>query len=186
MEKDDNENNISPISEETLSESSTLDQSWSPKQSEKQHPEAFSISIDGSDEKKEVEKPICLDNHNRAVHGYPKLATFMAHEPGGAIARRFASLNLRILLYKQAEIVCLEHELDELEDKFRHKKDLHHSVKALIHAKAGSEGKEMWDKIQSIDVALERYSKADCDRSHFGMSLTCALRSTPSRTKGTL
>ncbi|KAE9970926.1 hypothetical protein BLS_004686 [Venturia inaequalis] len=155
----DNDNDPSPTSERTLSESSTLHQSWSPKQPAKDRPQPFSIPIDGRDEKKEFEKLICLDDHNRAVHGYPKLATFMAHEPGGAIARRFASLNLRILLYKQAEIVCLEHELDEMEKKFGHKKDLHHSVKALIHAKAGSEGKELWDKIQTIDAALERYNR---------------------------
>lgn len=167
----DNDNDPSPTSERTLSESSTLHQSWSPKQPAKDRPEPFSIPIDGRDEKKEFEKPICLDDHNRAVHGYPKLATFMAHEPGGAIARRFASLNLRILLYKQAEIVCLEHELDEMEVKFGHKKDLHHSVKALIHAKSGSEGKELWDKIQTIDVALERYSKDDRDPCHVGILL---------------
>ncbi|TLD20917.1 ATP synthase subunit gamma [Venturia nashicola] len=159
MTKDENDSRVLPPPERSLSESSTLDQAWSPKQPGQDRPETFSIPINEREEKKEFEKRICLDDHNRAVHGYPKLATFMAHEPGGAIARRFASLNLRILLYKQAEIVCLEHELDELETKFRDKKDLHHSVKALIHAEAGSEGKELWDKIQSIDVALERYNR---------------------------
>jgi hypothetical protein len=83
----------------------------------------------------------------------------MAHEPGAAIARRFTSSNLRILLYKQAEIVCLEHELDELEQNFAGQKHLHQNVRELIHAEPGSDGHKIWDKIQKLDVALERYSR---------------------------
>jgi hypothetical protein len=99
-----------------------------------------------------------------APHGYPRLSTFMAHEPGAAIARRFASLNLRILLYKQAELVCLEHELDELEQKYSDHKNLHYSVRELIHAEPGSVGRDIWDKIQRLDIALERYSMLHSSR----------------------
>jgi hypothetical protein len=82
----------------------------------------------------------------------------MAHEPGAAIVRRFASLNLRILLYKQAEIVCLEHELDELEQKYSHHKQIHYSVREFMKAQPGSVANDIWDKIQRLDIALERYS----------------------------
>jgi hypothetical protein len=99
-----------------------------------------------------------LDDYQRATHGYPRLSTFMAHEPGAAIVRRFASLNLRILLYKQAEIVCLEHELDELEQKYSHHKHIHYSVREFMNAEPGSVASDIWDKIQRLDIALERYS----------------------------
>ena len=99
-----------------------------------------------------------LDEIERAVHGYPRLATFMGNEPGAAIYRRFASLNARVLLYRQAEIVCLEHELDQLEQAYGEHKDLHYSIKNLIHGKPGSMGRELWSKIEHLDNALERYN----------------------------
>lgn len=104
-----------------------------------------------------------LDELDYAVHGYPRLATFMAHEPGAAIYRRFASLNARILLYRQAEIVCLEHELDDLEKAFSHHKHVHYSIRELIHARTDSVGEKVWNKIQQLDTALERYSWCSYD-----------------------
>jgi len=100
-----------------------------------------------------------LDEIDHAVHGYPRLATFMGHEPGAAIYRRFASLNARVLLYRQAELVCLEHELDELEKSFADQRDLHYSIKRLIHSQPGTTAERVWKKVQQIDVALERYSQ---------------------------
>jgi hypothetical protein len=100
-----------------------------------------------------------LDGIEYALHGYPRLATFMGHEPGAAIYRRFASLNARILLYRQAEIVCLEHELDDLEKSLSSKKHLHHSIKRIMHASPGTEGARLWDKVQQLETALERYSQ---------------------------
>jgi hypothetical protein len=100
-----------------------------------------------------------LDEIESALHGYPRLATFMGHEPGAAIYRRFASLNSRILLYRQAEIVCLEHELDDLEKSLSDRKHLHYSIKELMHARPGTEGARLWDKVQQLDTALENYSK---------------------------
>lgn len=100
-----------------------------------------------------------LDQIEYALHGYPRLATFMGHEPGAAIYRRFASLNSRILLYRQAEIVCLEHELDELEKSLEDRKHLHYSIKELVHAPPGTEGAKLWDKVQQLDMSLERYSQ---------------------------
>jgi hypothetical protein len=101
-----------------------------------------------------------LDELERVVHGYPRLATFMGHEPGAAIYRRFASLNARVLLYRQAEIVCLEHELDQLEQAYAggEHKHLHYSVRHLMHAKPGGPGHDLWEKVSQLDSALERYN----------------------------
>jgi hypothetical protein len=99
-----------------------------------------------------------LDDIDRALHGYPRLATFMAHEPGAAIARRFGSVNLRILLYKQAEIVCLEHELDELEQSYSTHKHIHYSVREFIHAQPDSVAGQIWSKIQKLESAIVQYS----------------------------
>jgi len=100
-----------------------------------------------------------LDELEYAVHGYPRLATFMGHEPGAAIYRRFASLNARILLYRQAELVCLEHELDDLEKSYADQKKLHYSIRKLLHSRPGTVEEKVWQKVQEIDNALERYSQ---------------------------
>jgi hypothetical protein len=47
--------------------------------------------------------------------GYPTLAAYMSATPETAIFRRFADLNVQTLLYYQAELVCLEARLRELE-----------------------------------------------------------------------
>jgi hypothetical protein len=162
------DNDISPT-ETSLSEATTLGQRWNPLRHRNGGANDFSIPLEEASgnanerlrswslpHRKTIRS---LDDVSRALHGYPRLATFMAHEPGAAIARRFASLNLRILLYKQAEIVCLEHELDELEQNVAGQKHLHQNIRELIHAESGSDGHKIWDKIQKLDVALERYSK---------------------------
>jgi hypothetical protein len=167
---EDNNHDVdnSPI-ETTLSEATTLGQRWSPSFRRRTGIEnQYAIPLEGITDNAN-ERPRSwslphrqtirnLDDVSRALHGYPRLATYMAHEPGAAIARRFTSSNLRILLYRQAEIVCLEHELDELEQNFARQKHLHQNVRELIHAEPGNDGHKIWDKIQKLDVALERYS----------------------------
>jgi hypothetical protein len=161
--------NVNSRTSTTLSEAATLNQRWSPTRHREGADAAYSIPLEetidkGSERVRSWSLPHrktirSLDDYNRALHGYPRLATFMAHEPGAAIARRFASLNLRILLYKQAEIVCLEHELDELEQNFAGQKHLHQNIRELIHAEPGSDGHKIWEKVQKLDLVLERYSK---------------------------
>ena len=153
----------------TLSEVATLNQRWSPTRHREGNAKDFSIPLEeasgiSSERTRSWSLPHrknirSLDDVDRALHGYPRLATFMAHEPGAAIARRFASLNLRILLYKQAEIVCLEHELDELEQNFAGEKHLHQNIRELIYAEPDSNGHKIWEKVQKLDFVLERYSK---------------------------
>lgn len=158
------------ISPTLTTSSDEIGQRWGPyKQPER---DSYSIQMDKLSEQSSTlrnrswsiphREPIrSLDDYKRAAHGYPRLSTFMAHEPGAAIARRFGSLNLRILLLKQAEIVCLEHELDELEQQYseHEHKHLHYSVRELIHAEPGSVGSQIWLLVQKLDVVLERYSK---------------------------
>ena len=47
------------------------------------------------------------------MEGYPKLAAHMAIDPEYAIFRKFSALNAQNLLYYQAELVGLEHDLEE-------------------------------------------------------------------------
>lgn len=97
------------------------------------------------------------DQH--AIHGYPRLARFMGRFPGYAIFRRFASLNARMLLYFHAEIVELEHELDDLERLNEEDLKLHYVVKELRNAPIGSNGKKQWDKVVELRGKLDQYSK---------------------------
>ena len=52
---------------------------------------------------------------DKLVAGYPKLAGRMGLSPELAIFRRFGGLNVRTLLYMQAELVYLENELQKCE-----------------------------------------------------------------------
>lgn len=49
--------------------------------------------------------------------GYPMLAGLMGLRPQMGIFRRFAYLNAQNLLYMQAELVCLEKQLKEVQDR---------------------------------------------------------------------
>lgn len=101
--------------------------------------------------------PSLEDQH--AIHGYPRLARFMGRIPGYAIFRRFASLNARMLLYFHAEIIELEHELDDLERLNREELKWHYVVKELRNAPIGSNGKKQWDKVVELSGKLDQYSK---------------------------
>ena len=56
-----------------------------------------------------------LSSSPNLVGGYPSLAQEMGLSPDIAILRRFATLNLQNLLYRQAEIIILEQRYRELE-----------------------------------------------------------------------
>lgn len=93
-----------------------------------------------------------------AQHGYPKLATYIAEKDSCAIFKRFASLNARNLLYHQAKLVTLEHELNDLEYEYRWCKELHYNVGHLFHAEPGSPGYALRMKHEEVDAALEKYN----------------------------
>lgn len=63
----------------------------------------------------EPSKPI--DAFSHLVKGYPMLAGRMGVLPEMCMFRRFGALNARNLLYLQNELICLEEDLIELEQK---------------------------------------------------------------------
>jgi hypothetical protein len=55
--------------------------------------------------------------------------------------------------------MCLEHELDALEQSLGGERTVHHSVKGLIHAEEGTPGALLWGKIEEVEGVLESYSE---------------------------
>jgi hypothetical protein len=93
------------------------------------------------------------------VEGYPKLAHVIGRNPEYAIVRRFTTLDVKLLLYLQAELVQLEHELSNLE-VLNHQEDvsLQQSVGRLMKAERGTSGWKQWEKIQELLDKKEKYS----------------------------
>lgn len=94
-----------------------------------------------------------------ALHGYPKLATYIGGKNGCAIYKRFASLNARNLLYHQAKLVSLEHELNDLELDHSWCKDLQYKVDHIFHAEEGSPGYLLRKKHEEVSAALNEYNR---------------------------
>ena len=97
----------------------------------------------------------------RPVHvdGYPRLAHIIGRNPEYAIVRRFTTLDVKLLLYLQAELVQLEHELSDLE-VLNNQEDvsLQQSVTRLMKAERGTSGWKQWEKIQELLKKKEKYS----------------------------
>jgi hypothetical protein len=93
------------------------------------------------------------------VEGYPKLAHVIGRNPEYAIVRRFTTLDVKLLLYLQAELVQLEHELSNLE-VLNHQENvsLQQSVSRLMKAERGTSGWKQWEKIQELLDKKEKYS----------------------------
>ena len=97
--------------------------------------------------------------YEHAIHGCPRLAKFIGRIPGYAIFKCFASLNARMLLYFQAEIVELEHDLDRLERMNKADQRLHYVVRELRTAPEGSNRRKQWDKVVELREKLDQYSR---------------------------
>ena len=93
-----------------------------------------------------------------ASHGYPKLASFLGGVEGYAIYKRFASLNARNLLYHQAKLIHLEHELSEMEKSLAGDPDLHYSVHHIFGAEPGTRRGKLRQKYEEVSWALEKYN----------------------------
>ncbi|PWY83386.1 hypothetical protein BO70DRAFT_290488 [Aspergillus heteromorphus CBS 117.55] len=103
----------------------------------------------------------------RRLEGYDKLATFIAADPGLSFFRRFTKLNIKSLLYYQAEIAILENDLDFIiqddkdsndENKLNYPLsvlDLKESVK-----RAQEEHPTQWLKFQELRDLIEKYTTA--------------------------
>ncbi|KAI8930810.1 hypothetical protein NX059_011833 [Plenodomus lindquistii] len=61
-----------------------------------------------------MEEGFTCDPLAEYVMGYPKLAARMLVRPETMILRKFSMLNIRTLLYMQAELASLEIKLDKL------------------------------------------------------------------------
>jgi len=80
-----------------------------------------------------------LDFERRPVHGWPALAQLMANTPDFATFARFRDLNVKSLLYYQAELTSLRAQLhhtewkDHLFGNFPHHDELTANVEFLVN-----------------------------------------------------
>ncbi|KAK5126090.1 hypothetical protein LTR85_011445 [Meristemomyces frigidus] len=99
---------------------------------------------------------------DEALHGYPKLAKFLGGTEGYAIYKRFAALNARNLLYHQAKLTRLEHELNNLEQAFAHEKDLHYKIDHIFLSDdigAATAASKLRHKYEEVSRALDKYNR---------------------------
>ncbi|KAL8799911.1 MAG: hypothetical protein Q9182_005530, partial [Xanthomendoza sp. 2 TL-2023] len=94
---------------------------------------------------------------------YNKLATLMGDHQDLAILRRFQRLNVKSLLYMQAEILHMESELDiiELEDKRSEEtpRSLLHTSVFNLKESYYTPNSAQWKHVLEIRDKLDRYSK---------------------------
>ena len=101
-----------------------------------------------------------------ALHGYPSLAAFLGGKRGYSVYRRFAYLNSRNLLYQQAKLTRLEHELKDLENSFADDLDLHCTVDHILSETAGEPGRKLKECHEKIYRELDKYNKLLVDQRH--------------------
>jgi hypothetical protein len=93
------------------------------------------------------------------MEGYDKVAQLMGSHPEFAIFRRFRALNMKNMLYLQAEIIHLEAELRRLANE-----DIKHASRQEYpydwwSLSQGQEGDmRQWEKVLEIRAKLEKYS----------------------------
>ena len=116
------------------------------------------------EERPQLERTETWVVEEEASHGYPKLASLLGGTEGYAIYKRFASLNARNLLYHQAKLIHLEHELNEMEKELAHDSDLHYSVHHIFHAEPGTRRDELRKKHEEVSRALDKYNSLLLDQ----------------------
>jgi hypothetical protein len=105
--------------------------------------------------------------------GYSEIAAIMAKNPESAVFKRFQGLHARINLFLQADLVCLEEELDDIVNKAMQPDT---DGKLAIPAEEGLDvswettrcartvpAKAHRDKIMEIQEKLETYCKCLCE-----------------------
>lgn len=94
------------------------------------------------------------------MEGYSKLAHLMATQHEFAIFRRFRALNIKSLLYLQADIANDEAILDELASRDSRYGDGEFQMKDWWTLSQGNEkhGTEQWNKVLEIRDKLDKYS----------------------------
>lgn len=97
---------------------------------------------------------------DEALHGYPRLGEVLGCRDNYAIYRSFKALNARALLYQQAKLVYLEHELNDLEKRYEEQTHLHWKAEHLIRTQEpGSPGQKLKDKHEEIAVELRKHNQ---------------------------
>lgn len=96
---------------------------------------------------------------DQPVNGWPRVAMLMAETPDFAAFSRFRDLNIKSLLYYQAELTKLRLDLHEQELEDSHRGD----DNACQYAKRAdilinSEGSEQWELVTTIRKVLKEYS----------------------------
>lgn len=116
----------------------------------------------------QLEKRQTLKVEDEALHGYPRLATLLGTTENYAIYRRFAALNARNLLYHQAKLTHLEHELHDLEQAHLEHADLRYNVHHLFSKESHDEespGYVLRCKYEEVSRVLEKYNKLLLEQS---------------------
>jgi len=103
------------------------------------------------------------------MEGYAHAASFMHQNSETAIFRHFGRLSIQNLLYLQAELVELEHELGELVDKdkrSRHPNSQYYARDWWFLANSERDGDDsQWKKVLEIRTKLKEYRKyCSCDQ----------------------
>lgn len=104
-----------------------------------------------------TEKP----SHAITMEGYAKVARLMAKYEEFGILKRFKTLTYQDLLYRQAEIIYLQEDLEKLAERDSTDAARQFYTKdwwALAHTKPKQEGGEQWRKVQQIRKKLDDYS----------------------------
>ncbi|KAF7591690.1 hypothetical protein BBP40_001198 [Aspergillus hancockii] len=101
------------------------------------------------------------------AEGYDKVAALMTLEPGSSIFRRFSRLNLKNLLYLQAELGGIEIDLQEIieEDKLSGSEEKRYYPYSVWHLKeslnhAEQECPAQWLKVLEARELLAKYNSA--------------------------
>ena len=111
---------------------------------------------------------------------YSDLAHLMASHPEVMILRKFSQLNAKNLLYYEAELACLEHELEAIELEDRHFEETprrDYAISWATMAASGDDGdhfattgrehgfsdrdKLQWQTFLKIRESLHKYSEQD-------------------------
>lgn len=118
------------------------------------------------------------DDLDNPVHGWPQVAVLMAKTPDFASFSRFRDLNIKSLLYYQAELSRLRKKLHEAELEDARRGDTEASKYALRADKlmrSEAPNNEQWEIVKKIRIALKEYSESNLNTTLQGFTDKVAL-----------
>lgn len=105
------------------------------------------------------------DDLDNPVQGWPQVAMLMAKTPDFASFSRFRDLNIKSLLYYQAELTRLRKKLheEELEDARRGDAEASkYARRADMLINSEEPNDSQWELVKQIRVVLKEYSELNC------------------------